>query len=195
MNPTPPPLPPRRRWLQQVLEHWWVLPVGATFGAFAWMFNYAARITLNRSKPQTPQYVASPPQDIAALADFGRDYQSMMFTYRSQNASTPCIALRIPQATASSLQVDGRHYVAFSRICTHLGCSVLPLQDPELTAISYNYRPEHPVLGCPCHFSVFDPMQEGSSVIGKALYPLPRVKLQAKAGRLYAIGLEPAPKI
>lgn len=45
---------------------------------------------------------------------------------------------------------DGDDIVAFSRICTHMGCEI------------EDYRHDHKVLGpCPCHFSTFDLIHGG----------------------------------
>ena len=65
---------------------------------------------------------------------------------------------------------------------------------PEVAAIAYKYRPpeNHPVLGCACHYSAFDPEQAGKSVSGPALKPLPRVQLEQRSGELFAVGLEPS---
>ena len=51
--------------------------------------------------------------------------------------------------------------VAYSAICTHLGCSVLP----ELTDDGY--------IPCPCHASYFDPANGAEPVSGPATRPLP----------------------
>ena len=58
--------------------------------------------------------------------------------------------------------------------------------------MAYKYRPEfeHPVLGCACHFSAFDPEMAGKSVSGPALLPLPRVQLLVQNSEIFAVGLE-----
>ncbi len=68
--------------------------------------------------------------------------------------------------------------VAFSRICTHMGC--------ELT----DYRPDQHVLGpCPCHFTTFDLAHDGQVVLGQATQNLPRVMLEIEGDDVYATGL------
>ncbi len=88
--------------------------------------------------------------------------------------------------------------MAYSRICTHLGCPVNLVRDPEVLAFAFNYRPppgaQHPQLGCRCHFSVFDPLQAGEAVFGKANAPLPRVRLEVRGTAVWATGIEPAPQ-
>ncbi len=73
---------------------------------------------------------------------------------------------------------DGDDVVAFSRICTHMGC--------ELT----EYRHEHGVLGpCPCHFSTFDLIHNGQVTLGQATQNLPQVLLEVDGDDVFATGL------
>jgi len=56
--------------------------------------------------------------------------------------------------------------VAFSRICTHMGCTV-----PD-------YKHEYKVLGpCPCHYTTFDLIHGGVVSMGQATQNLPQVLL------------------
>lgn len=59
--------------------------------------------------------------------------------------------------------------VAYSAICTHLGCSVLP----NLTAEGY--------ILCPCHASLFDPAADAAVLVGPAARPLPALPLEISA--------------
>ena len=181
-----PPRVTRRR----LLEYWWTLPVAATVGALGYMGFYAARVTFGKRGAGEPDYQPKAPGRVAAPEQLGSDWASLDFTY----AGTPCVLLRLPSPAAHGLTLQGRHYAAYSRVCTHLGCSVNLQRDLDVVAFSFNYRADHPMLGCPCHFSLFDPLKEGDVAIGKALYPLPRVRLEARGGALYATGIEPPPK-
>lgn len=174
-----------------LLSYWWVLPVAGTVGAFGYMANYARRVTFSKTVPDQPRYQSGPKQRVAALSDLRGPYSFKEFTYQK----TPCLLMELPQPTPTSLSIGGRHFAAYSRLCTHLGCQVNPIEDTELLALSYNYRAQHPMLGCPCHFSVFDPQQQGASVFGKALHPLARVQLTEQGGQIYAQGLEPDPRV
>lgn len=60
--------------------------------------------------------------------------------------------------------------VAFSAICTHLGCTVAP---------GLNDRGD---IICPCHGSQFDPARDAAVVRGPASRPLPALPLQISAG-------------
>ncbi len=59
---------------------------------------------------------------------------------------------------------DGR-FVAYSAVCTHEGCWV-------------DYQPETKMLVCPCHGSVFDPVEKGAIVTEPAIVPLPEIEVK-----------------
>ncbi|GAB2985423.1 cytochrome bc1 complex Rieske iron-sulfur subunit [Nocardioides montaniterrae] len=65
----------------------------------------------------------------------------------------------------STANWDVEGIVAYSKICTHVGC-----------AISLNERTTHHLL-CPCHQSTFDLSNSGKVVFGPAGRPLPQLKL------------------
>jgi ubiquinol-cytochrome c reductase iron-sulfur subunit len=62
-----------------------------------------------------------------------------------------------------------RGYIAFSKICTHVGCPVALYR-----------RSEHELL-CPCHQSRFDVLDGAKPVGGPASRPLPQLALQIDA--------------
>lgn len=67
--------------------------------------------------------------------------------------------------------------VAYSAICTHLGCTVLP----NLTEQGY--------ILCPCHASLFDPAAGAEVLTGPANRPLPSLPVQiSSAGLVVAAG-------
>ena len=67
--------------------------------------------------------------------------------------------------------------VAFSAICTHLGCTVLA----QLTDQGY--------IPCPCHASLFDPTQGAKPVGGPANRPLPSLPISVDdQGAIIATG-------
>jgi rieske iron-sulfur protein len=59
--------------------------------------------------------------------------------------------------------------VAYSAICTHLGCTVLP----RLSEQGY--------IVCPCHASVFDPAADARVVSGPANRPLPVLPIEVSS--------------
>ena len=67
--------------------------------------------------------------------------------------------------------------VAYSAICTHLGCTVLP----SLSEQGY--------IVCPCHASVFDPAADARVISGPANRPLPALPVEvASDGVVRAAG-------
>jgi ubiquinol-cytochrome c reductase iron-sulfur subunit len=73
------------------------------------------------------------------------------------------------QSTVDAGAVEG--WVAYSKICTHAGCSI------GLFAIDNRPPIEVRELVCPCHQSVFDPLDRARPVGGPATRPLPQLRL------------------
>ena len=83
------------------------------------------------------------------------------------------VDLRPP--TRADWVVDG--HIAYSKICTHAGCSV------------GEYQVEYQTLLCPCHFSAFQLEEGGRPTMGPAARPLPQLPLGVDdEGYLVAIG-------
>jgi len=68
-----------------------------------------------------------------------------------------------PQPGRETWSPEG--FVAYSRICTHVGCAVA------------QYMDEAKVLACPCHQSTFDLLDGAKPVAGPAGRPLPQLPL------------------
>ncbi len=69
--------------------------------------------------------------------------------------------------------------VAFSYVCSHMGC---PLQGL--------YNREHKMLGpCPCHYSRFDLSKGGILILGQATQSLPQIVLETRGDDIYATGV------
>lgn len=88
---------------------------------------------------------------------------SLYFNY--PKASDPAVLLRT---------MDGQ-YLAFSRKCAHLGCSI-------------DFDKAQRCLVCPCHRGVYD-ARTGYVVLGPPPRPLDQIILQVRAGgELWAVG-------
>lgn len=77
-----------------------------------------------------------------------------------------CVLIRLPEGDL----------VAFSQLCTHLSCPVVP-------------KVAEGVFACPCHEGFFD-LRTGKNIAGPPPRPLPRVLLRAEGDDVYAIGVE-----
>jgi len=64
--------------------------------------------------------------------------------------------------------------VAYSSICSHTGCDV------------DDWQPAERLVGCQCHFSIFDPRDGARVVDGPAPRPLPALPLTIVEGKLAA---------
>ncbi len=168
----------------------WRLPVLATLGAVGWGAWEAYYVHFSKVTPRTPDFVPVSPQRIASLGELDDLWSAAPFTLTTPAGETPALAFRVPVAVPGGLSVGERHYLAFSRVCTHLGCPVSLRRDLGTLEVAFNYRAEHPVLACPCHLSVFAPLEAGKAVSGPAREPLPRVQLAVQGEALVAVGRE-----
>jgi rieske iron-sulfur protein len=72
---------------------------------------------------------------------------------------------------------DAAHLVAFSAICTHLGCTVLAKLNAQGD------------IACPCHGSIYDPAAGAKVIAGPAPRPLPSLPIRvAPDGAIVANG-------
>ena len=88
------------------------------------------------------------------------------------------VLLRMPPELLTPRTVDGgavEGWVAYSKICTHAGCSV--------GLFGIDNRPPDTLrqLVCPCHQSVFDPLDGARPVHGPATRSLPQLPLGVDA--------------
>jgi arsenite oxidase small subunit len=102
--------------------------------------------------------------------------QAVSFTY--PDTSSPCVALRMGAAVPGGVGPN-KDIVAFSTLCTHMGCPVV-------------YEGGTKTFKCGCHFSIFDPENGGQMVCGQATEDLPRVLLDydAATDTVAAVGID-----
>ncbi len=87
------------------------------------------------------------------------------------DASSPAILLKLGRPAMGGVGRE-RDIVAFSTLCTHMGCPV-------------QYKGGR--LVCPCHYSMFDPAKGGQCYQGLASSWLPQIPLRIDAkGDIYA---------
>lgn len=121
----------------------------------------AANNLSGTAKGQTPA-LAYPPLKIEG-ADRVMPGSSLNFSYPTAN--DPAVLVR---------SHDGQ-YLAYSRKCAHLGCSV-------------DFDPQRRCLKCPCHQGVYD-SRTGYVMYGPPPRPLDQIVLQMRAGsEVWAVG-------
>jgi len=168
----------------------WIIPSSFAAGFFGWLGWRTVYIQFLKTKVTQPTWKDGPRIKLAPVSQFEADWKSIYFEYPVATGRLKSVVLRLPQPVLGGLSLGGLHFLALSRICTHLGCTVNFVDNPELGAIAYNYRTDHPFLGCPCHFGAFEPLQAGRAVYGPPRYPLPRLRLEEESGDLYVTGHE-----
>ena len=78
---------------------------------------------------------------------------------------------------AIAMRLPGGRLVAYSSICTHLSCAVIP-------------KPSEGVMDCPCHHGRFD-AETGRVLAGPPPRPLPVIEVEERADGIYAIEATP----
>ena len=112
---------------------------------------------------------------LAAVSDLAAG-EPLTFDYPADGQKNFLIKL---DATAQGGVGPAGDIVAFSYLCTHMGCPLVG-----------QYNPEHRVMGpCPCHFTTFDLRQNGMVVLGQATQNLPQIVLEVEDGEIYATGM------
>lgn len=89
-----------------------------------------------------------------------------IITFNYPTEHDPCVLVRLGE----------REYVAYSQVCTHLSCAVIP-------------RPDSGDIHCPCHEGLFD-LRTGRPIAGPPPRPLPRIRLDVRPDGIYATGVE-----
>lgn len=92
------------------------------------------------------------------------------------DASSPCTLVKMGRAVPGGVGPD-RDIVAYSTLCTHMGCPV-------------SYDSSTRTFRCGCHYSVFDAELSGQMVCGQATENLPQITLEIDArGSIVATGV------
>ncbi len=84
-------------------------------------------------------------------------------TFAYPDDTSPCLLIKMGTPVPGGVGPQ-RDIVAYSTLCTHMGCPV-------------TYDAEQRLFKCPCHFSIFDPEHVGQMVSGQATENLPSIVL------------------
>jgi arsenite oxidase small subunit len=116
---------------------------------------------------------ASPPRVAAGRLDALRVGEPVWFGY--PDGRSPAVMMKLGRPVPHGIGPE-RDVVAFSAVCTHLGCPVAARDDR---------------LVCPCHGSMFDPALGGQCYQGPAPTALPQLRLDVDAdGALWVVGAD-----
>mgnify|MGYP000179710431 CR=1 FL=1 len=98
------------------------------------------------------------------------------FTY--PDAASPCVMVKMGAPVPGGVGPD-KDIVAYSVLCTHMGCQVA-------------YEQATKTFKCPCHYSTFDAEQTGQMVTGQATENLPQIVLEhnPKDDSVKAVGVD-----
>lgn len=132
--------------------------------------------------------------EVWSYVDFNFTQKSKEYTFlHFQTTRIPGFVVRLPD------NPDGSHdFMAVSRICPHMGCVFNFLDDPKAVS-AYNYTAHNPMFACPCHLSVYDPLQfqqvgtqevRGKVVSGPAPRPPRRFDFKIKGDLLVINNVE-----
>ena len=99
----------------------------------------------------------------------------LLFDYPNQGQSSMLVRMGVPAETGLGPDQD---IVAYSRVCTHMGCVI------------NQYQADHTTLGpCPCHYTTFDFSTGGQVILGQATQNLPQVLLEVDGDDIFAVGV------
>ncbi len=124
----------------------------------------------------------SPVTEVAfPVSDFPTPWSFKYFMFQESNREYTSVGEQIkiiPGAVVRTPEAAGLpEFIVFSRVCPHLGCvfNFVPVEEEVARGYNYTPKPGQKVFACPCHLSVYDPMQVDSKGRGKVVSgPAPR---------------------
>ncbi len=135
---------------------------GVAAGAAATITGVAASTEANAAAGTTSSY------EKKTIAQAKKLKANVPVSFNYPDASSPCTLVKLGRSAPAGVGPDG-DIVAYSGLCTHMGCPVV-------------YDGERKVFKCPCHYSIFDAEMAGQMVCGQATEDLPRIVLQYDEG-------------
>ncbi|KAB8333746.1 arsenate reductase (azurin) small subunit [Scytonema tolypothrichoides VB-61278] len=137
----------------------------------------AAPATAEAAAPATSaQFVSDvlpyPRTRLASLSDLSGG----TFSATYPDPTSPVQLIKFGTQTVGGVGPD-EDIVAYSGLCTHMGCPVL-------------YNAETKIFKCPCHYSHFDANADAMLINGPATQHLPRVILEMDGEDIYAVGVQ-----
>ena len=173
------------------------IPLAFTFGlAFSPLF----RFLLPTRRPLDLLGPSDQPEALKSVtfteADLAQPWTCLEFMFEQAYKEYNPESREVRKIPGFILKLPNGDVMAVSRICPHLGCIFKYVPDPEDVSKGYNFLPPHdkdhwhPYFACPCHFSVYDPMQNGKVVSGPAPRPPRQFTVQKEGGVYKIVSLE-----
>ena len=108
-------------------------------------------------------------------AAFTEPWAAVEFTFELEGERVPAIVIRLP----------GERWYASSLICPHAKCVTRYFSDVTVARDTFDVAAQNPVLGCPCHFSVFDVANGGKVISGPAPGAPLQLSVEARDGKVF----------
>ncbi len=113
-----------------------------------------------------------------AVADqrtLAESWAAVEFTFEFEGERVPGIVIKLP----------GERWYASSLICPHAKCVVRYFTDVNVARDTFDVAAKNPVLGCPCHFSVFDVANGGKVLSGPATDAPLQLTVETRDGKVF----------
>lgn len=173
----------RRDFLKGLLA----IPVVGSFAAFL-MSPFVRYLKPTSGPVATAEVFKTPdkPQPVKVIRfnvdEFPEVWSHKYFMFQESNREYTAVGEQIKTIPGAVVRLPSEtngvpDFVVFSRVCPHLGCVFNFVPNEAEVAAGYNYTPNpgQKVFACPCHLSVYDPMQEDVKGRGKVVSgPAPR---------------------
>jgi arsenite oxidase small subunit len=112
---------------------------------------------------------------VADQSTLAETWAAVEFTFELEGERVPAIVIRLP----------GERWYASSLICPHAKCVTRYFSDVTVARDTFDVATENPVLGCPCHFSVFDVANGGKVISGPAASAPLQLSVEARDGKVF----------
>jgi Rieske Fe-S protein len=114
---------------------------------------------------------------VADQSTLAEPWAAVEFTFEVEGERVPGIVIKLP----------GERWYASSLICPHAKCVVRYYTDVTVARDTFDVAAKNPVLGCPCHFSVFDVANDGKVLSGPAPDAPPQLTVEVRDGKVLII--------
>jgi arsenite oxidase small subunit len=116
-----------------------------------------------------------PPLAVIDQKALAEPWTTAEFSFELEGELVPGIIVKLP----------GERWYASSLICPHAKCVAKYFRDVTVAQDTFDVVVKNPVLGCPCHFSVFDVANGGKVISGPAPNPPQQFTVEVRDGKLF----------